>query len=158
MDQVVGAQLPDVLAGILVAIRQVHRGDARQQFIDCRTRVARCNAAGVRRIVPEQVAVEAIAYLGNRHAIEQRSRPQLFANDVIRERPDVPLGARRRPHPIRSGNGIQAPLPGLDRPTVQRGELHCQTLRSTRRCYCDRRSWSAASAGTTTPASRRDEE
>ena len=68
VDEVVGGELVDVLGGILVAVREVHGVDAVELAVDGGDRLRRRVAAGRLRVVAEQVAVEAVADLGDRHA------------------------------------------------------------------------------------------
>ena len=111
VDEVVGAELADVLGRVLVAVRQVHGVEAGEQLVDGGDRIRRCVVTDCPRVVTEEVAVEAVADLGDRHALQQRPRPAVLADDVVDERPHVPLGARRRQVPLIVADTVEEALP-----------------------------------------------
>ena len=124
VDQVVGAQLADVLGGVLVAVREVNLVDAGEQLVDSGRGIGCCVPAGSEWIVAEQVAVEAVTDLGDRHALQQRPGPAILPDDVVDEGTHVPLGARRRQRPLIGADAVEVSLPGLHRPLVQRVQVH----------------------------------
>src|SRR5215204_2748862 len=83
VDEVVGGQLTDVLGDVLIAVGQVDRSASRQLGSDRRQRLIRRRLGDGFRIVAEQVAVERIADVADRLAVDQGLRPQLLTNHVI---------------------------------------------------------------------------
>ena len=127
MDDVVGGELVGVLLGRDVAERQVHgapRDDARRRGHD--GHVGGRPGRG-ERVVAQQVALEPVAHLLDRGALHERHRPQVLVDEVVEQRPDVPVGARRRPAPAVGRDAVECGDPveeALDAAPVQIGLVH----------------------------------
>ena len=168
VDEVVGGQLVDVLGHLLVAIGQVHQASARQALGDAGHGRRGSSAGRDHRVGAEQVAVEAVTDVGDRRPLEQRRRPAVLTDDVVDERPYVPLGARRGAVPGIVGHGLDAGDELGNRPCVQRGQVHgtslrgatllpealCQDLQEAAACRARRRSSPCPSRARRRPGSR----
>src|SRR5207244_1100026 len=91
----IGADLVQVLAAGEVAEGEVDgplAGTRRRRGGEERTRGSLEHRL---RVVSEDVAVELGAHLLNRLALEQRWGPQQLADDVVHQRPHVPIAAWR---------------------------------------------------------------
>src|SRR5207248_3063772 len=122
--QVVGEQLADVLGRGGLAEGQV---DGPVECAGSGYRLGGLGSAGGRcggRIRAQYVPVEAFTNVLDRRPGEQRYGPPLLAHDVVHQRPDVPVGARRGYGPL-----VRPDLPDPvgeagERMPVQLDEVH----------------------------------
>ena len=99
VDEVVDRELVDVLADLLLAVRQVDDAAGRQSFGHRGGGLPGGLAGPARRVVAEQVAVEAGADVGDRPAVDERSGPPVLADDVVDQLADRPPAAGRLRRP-----------------------------------------------------------
>ncbi len=100
VDQVVGGELTDILLHVLVAVGEVDRAAGRQVVPNGSDRLGSSIPGDLDGLGAEQVTVVAVTDHGDGGATEQRSRPAVLADNVVDERPYVPVRARRRCLPL----------------------------------------------------------
>src|SRR5690606_19349299 len=105
VDQVVGEQLPDVLAARGVTERQVHGAGQRPGCGHRGDRLCCGLLVGPGRVGPEQVAVEPVTYLRDGPPGQQQWGPAVLTDYVVDPGTHVPVGARGGRPPLVGAHG-----------------------------------------------------
>ena len=124
MDQVVGEQLPRVLAAGEVAERQVDDPVHRAVRFDGTDRRGRGRGPGGPGVGAEHVALEAVTHLGNRGSGQQRRRPQILAGQMVHQVADRPVLIRGRRLPLVVADLPDAGVELRDGTAKHRGDIH----------------------------------
>ena len=107
MDEVVGGELADVLGEVLVAVGEVDRVDAGEQLVDGRDCLGRRVATGACGSSPSRSPSKRSPTSAIVMPSSSGPRPAVLADDVVDERPHVPVGARRRQVPLIVADAVE---------------------------------------------------